>query len=90
MAALYLFWRERQDSILNWAMKYNGNVFDYFLCESRGEKQNEYVMHQGIKKITFINKKPMFTVKETGEMIRVHGVHFQGFIGKFLIPLYYK
>jgi len=88
MTTLYFFWLERQSLITNLAINYDGNVFDDNVNCSSNHKEDEYVIHQGIKKIKFINKKPMFISKKTGEFVYAHAIHFQG-NAKVFIPRYY-
>lgn len=89
MTTLYLFWLERESSIFNLCKQHHQHVFDNNMNFSANYKNNEFETDKGIKKIEFIDNKPLLTAIADGSRVRVHGCHFQGAAKKY-IPAYYR
>ena len=89
MTALYLFWLESKDSIVNFAEVSNGTVFDHNMNIPLNGEEDEYVMAGARKHIDFVDDKPVLTRRTTGDKIRAHELHLQGGAKNF-IPLYYR
>jgi hypothetical protein len=89
MTTFYLFWLEKGSSIFNLGKQHHNHVFDGSMNSSANYNENEFETCRGIKKISFVDKKPMFTNSADGQKVRVHGCHFQGNT-KQHIPAHYR
>lgn len=79
MTTLYLFWRENQDHITNFATSHHGNVFDCNINVGANDILDQYVTESGMKKVDFIDGQPfLYLTEEARGRDRVHALHFQG------------
>jgi hypothetical protein len=89
MTAFYLFWKKTKDSIGNFAVDHNHNVFDLAMGTADNYRNNEYKFHSGKKIVKFIDKKPHFIkASNPGKFCRVHAMHFQGRTKNFISSFY--
>ncbi len=90
MTALYLFWKNRRRNIENLATSKRGCVFDHCINISSNYHEGEYLIRNSIKKVTFVDQKPHFSLANDRQThIQAHALHFQG-PAKMFIPSYYR
>jgi hypothetical protein len=89
MTTFYLFWLERGSSICNLGRQHDRHVFDNNMNLAKNYLPNEFETDRGIKKVDFVDGKPMLTASRDRQLVRVHGCHFQG-AAKQYIPTYYR
>ncbi|WP_310414124.1 hypothetical protein [Chamaesiphon sp. OTE_8_metabat_110] len=89
MTTFYLFWLERGSSIGNLSRQHDRHIFDNNMNSANNYLPDEFELDRGLKKIDFVNGKPMFTASKDSQLVRVHGCHFQG-AAKQYIPTYYR
>jgi hypothetical protein len=81
MTTLYLFWKWNEDRIENLAVNHNANVIDNNINTGSNYDSDEYAveLNRGIKKVKFIRGCPFFFASDnSGTLVRVHALHFQG------------
>lgn len=82
MSFFYYFAKQHPGELGDNSLVVNGAMFDNSLRQVQGCE-----MENGLKKITWIDQCPHATSAETGELIKLHGIHFQGGL-KPLMPDY--
>jgi hypothetical protein len=89
MTTFYLFWLEQGSAIFNLGRQHDRHIFDNNMNSANNYLPNEFETDREIKKIEFIDGKPMLTATKDSQLVRVHGCHFQG-AAKQYIPTYYR
>jgi len=89
MTALYLFWKDNKNRIINLAKSHKSNVFDHSINLASNSATDRYVAESGIKKVKFVNRRPFFfRADEAGKLDRVHALHLQGDAKRFIRRFY--
>jgi hypothetical protein len=89
MTTFYWFWEKAKDSIANFVVDNNYNVFDLNMSQATNYYENEYKFSQGKKVVKLIDKHPYFMkASHPDKLWRVHALHFQGGTKNF-IPFFY-
>jgi hypothetical protein len=78
MTTLYLWHQRHETRILNLAQARRGMVADVGLGTATNYFDDEYELHSGFKKFTFVGGAPYCANRVTGETVRFLCVHCQG------------